>query len=152
MKSRDQTWRIILLALLLILAILLISVRTFQDNEGSALIAHSESTNSQRHTSSSGPRSRGRDEARQGKSGHTKPLRPLEVQSLYSTLGFVTLSKGANHNLVEGSNLEVVRDGSVIANLKVTSVKFDATTADIIPHSVVEGTTIQPGDETRLIE
>ena len=58
------------------------------------------------------------------------------IRSIYPTWGFVTLAAGNNAGVVANSTLDVVRDGSTIAKLLVTSVESSTASASIIPDSI----------------
>jgi hypothetical protein len=68
------------------------------------------------------------------------------ISSIYPTFGFVTIPVGSSAGSVPGSTLNVVRDGSVVAKLRVRSVESGRSSADIIPDSVAENTTLSVGD------
>jgi hypothetical protein len=68
------------------------------------------------------------------------------ISAIYPAYGFVTLPLGNNAGVVSGSPLDVVRDGSVIAKLRVRSVESGRAAAEIIPDSVAADTTLSVGD------
>ena len=68
------------------------------------------------------------------------------ISAIYGPWGFVTLAAGNNAGVVTGSTLDIVRDGEVIAKLRVRSVESSRAAADIIPDSMVEDVTLMVGD------
>ncbi len=68
------------------------------------------------------------------------------IGSIYPAYGFVTLPIGNSSGVVSGSPLNVVRDGAVIAKLRVRSVESGRAAAEIVPDSVAEDTTLMSGD------
>jgi hypothetical protein len=69
------------------------------------------------------------------------------ISAIYPTFGFVTIPVGANAGVVPGSTLNVVRGGSVVGKLRVRSVEASRASADIIPDSLAEDTTLSVGDK-----
>ncbi len=59
---------------------------------------------------------------------------------------FVVLSVGDKQGAVMNASMLVVRGGSPIAKARITSVEPSTSIADIIPGSMVKGTSVQPGD------
>jgi archaellum component FlaG (FlaF/FlaG flagellin family) len=80
-------------------------------------------------------------------SGQSLPTLNTRIRSIYPTWGFVTLADGNSSGVVANSTLKVVRDGSTIAKLLVTSVERGSASASIIPDSVVPDTTLMVGDQ-----
>ena len=68
------------------------------------------------------------------------------IGSVYPAYGFVTLPIGNAAGVVSGSPLNVVRNGEVIAKLRVRSVESSGAAAEIVPDSVAPDTTLQSGD------
>jgi len=68
------------------------------------------------------------------------------ISQVFPTYGFVTLPIGNNGGVISGSPLNVVRDGAVVAKLRVSSVEAGRAAAEIVPDSLAEGTTLQAGD------
>ncbi|RYD73791.1 MAG: hypothetical protein EOP84_21000 [Verrucomicrobiaceae bacterium] len=68
------------------------------------------------------------------------------ISQVFPTYGFVTLPIGNSGGVISGSPLNVVRDGAVIAKLRVSSVEAGRAAAEVVPDSVAEGTTLQAGD------
>lgn len=81
--------------------------------------------------------------------GKSNPDLATTVNNYYPNLGFVTLGGGDNLGIVKTSILEVVRDGTVIAQLQVTTVQAKTAAADIVPGSVAEGESVRAGDSVR---
>lgn len=69
------------------------------------------------------------------------------VRSVFGNWGFVTLNAGNAAGVVQGSVLNVVRDGDVVAKLYVTAVEASSAAADIIPDSLAADTVLMSGDE-----
>jgi len=68
------------------------------------------------------------------------------ISQVFPTYGFVTLPIGNSGGVISGSPLNVVRDGAVVAKLRVSSVEAGRAAAEIVPDSLAEGTTLQAGD------
>ncbi len=71
------------------------------------------------------------------------------ISAIYGPWGFVTISAGNAAGAVAGSTLDVVRDGETIAKLRVRTVEAGRASADVIPGSVAEDTTLMIGDTVR---
>ncbi len=59
---------------------------------------------------------------------------------------FVVLSVGDRQGAAVGANMLVLRGGQPIGKAKISSVEPSTSIADIVPGSVAEGYTVQPGD------
>lgn len=59
---------------------------------------------------------------------------------------FVVLSIGDKQGLMTDSPMLVMRGGEPIAKVRVTSIENSRSIADVIPGSVRQGITVQPGD------
>ena len=68
------------------------------------------------------------------------------ISAIYPAYGFVTLPVGGTAGVVSGSPLDVVRDGAVIAKLRVSSVEAGRAAAEIVPDTVAQDTTLMVGD------
>jgi hypothetical protein len=68
------------------------------------------------------------------------------ISQIFPAYGFVTLPIGNTSGVVSGSPLNVVRDGTVVAKLRVSSVEAGRAAAEIVPDSLAEGTTLMVGD------
>lgn len=79
-------------------------------------------------------------------SGRSLPTLKTSVASISDALGFVTLASGDNAGVVSGSKLDVKRGDETIAQLTVTAVSANTSTADIIMSSVKAGETVSIGD------
>jgi len=79
--------------------------------------------------------------------GKSQPYLKTSIKTVYSTWGFVTLNGGDIQGVVPDSLLDVVRDGEVIAQLRVTSVEPNRAAADIIRESLAEGVFLSSGDK-----
>ena len=69
------------------------------------------------------------------------------INNVMGEWGYVIINAGGNSGVVLQSTLAVVRDGEKIAELKVTNVEMNRSTASIIPSSMVDGTQLLPGDQ-----
>lgn len=74
------------------------------------------------------------------------PSLSTRIRSIYPEWGFVTLGAGDGSGVVANSILDVVRDGSTVAQLMVTSVERSTASASIIPDSLGEDATLMVGD------
>jgi archaellum component FlaG (FlaF/FlaG flagellin family) len=79
-------------------------------------------------------------------SGQSLPTLKTQIRAIYPTWGFVTLASGNQAGVVANSTLEVVRDGTVIGKLLVTSVEANSASASIIPDSLAQDVTLMIGD------
>lgn len=68
------------------------------------------------------------------------------ISSIFPAYGFVTLPIGNTSGVVSGSSLDVVRDGTVVAKLRVSSVEASRSAAAIVPDSLAEETVLMVGD------
>jgi hypothetical protein len=68
------------------------------------------------------------------------------ISSIFPAYGFVTLPVGNSAGVVSGSSLDVVRDGEVVARLRVGSVEAGRSAAEIVPDSVAQDTVLMVGD------
>lgn len=68
------------------------------------------------------------------------------ISSIFPAYGFVTLPMGNSSGVVSGSSLDVVRDGAVVAKLRVTSVEAGRSAAAIVPDSLAQDTVLMVGD------
>ena len=59
---------------------------------------------------------------------------------------FVVLSIGDKQGLMTNSPMLVMRGGEPIAKVRVTSIETSRSIADVIPGSVRQGVTVEPGD------
>lgn len=86
---------------------------------------------------------RGRNESYTARKSYFDSTR---IASIYPAYGFVTLPLGNVAGVVPGSRLDVVRDGSAIAKLRVRTVESGRSAAEIIPDSLAEDITLMVGD------
>ena len=68
------------------------------------------------------------------------------ISSIFPAYGFVTLPVGNSAGVVSGSSLDVVRDGEVVARLRVSSVEAGRSAAEIVPDSLAQDTVLMVGD------
>jgi len=73
--------------------------------------------------------------------------RNARIRSVFGNWGFVTLSVGNNGGVVQGSYLDVVRDGETIAKLYVTAVETNSAAAEVDPDSLKQDTVLMVGDK-----
>ena len=78
--------------------------------------------------------------------GESLPSMKTSIRSIYPTWGFVTLNAGNIAGVTSGSTLDVVRDGTTIAKLLVTSVESRSASASIVPDSIAQDITLMVGD------
>ncbi len=69
------------------------------------------------------------------------------ISSIFPAYGFVTLPIGNSGGVIAGSPLNVVRDGSIVAKLRVSSVESGRAAAEIVPDSLVPDTVLMVGDQ-----
>ncbi len=74
------------------------------------------------------------------------PTLNTRIRSIYPNWGFVTLGSGNNAGVTNGSTLDVVRNGEVIAKLLVSGVEATTATATIVPDSIADDSTLRVGD------
>jgi len=79
-------------------------------------------------------------------SGESVSTLKTSIRSIYPNWGFVTLNAGNVAGVASNSTLDVVRDGSTVAKLLVTSVEGRTSSASIIPDSVIDGVALTVGD------
>ena len=79
-------------------------------------------------------------------SGKSFPTLKTRISSVYRNWGFVTLAAGDRQGVITGSVLDVVRQGEVVAKLRVTAVESGTASADIVLDSVTAGITLHSGD------
>lgn len=80
-------------------------------------------------------------------SGKSLPTLATTVKSVYRNWGFVTLNGGNTQGVVPGSTLDVVRNGEVVAKLKVTAVESNRAAADILPDALPVVVSLRAGDK-----
>ncbi len=68
------------------------------------------------------------------------------IRTIYPNWGFVTLAAGNNAGVVANSTLNVIRDGSTVAQLLVTAVEAGSASATIVPGSLAADSTLMVGD------
>jgi uncharacterized protein YoxC len=68
------------------------------------------------------------------------------IGAIFPAYGFVTLPVGNTSGVVSGSPLDVVRDGEVVAKLRVSSVEAGRSAAEIVPDSLAPDTVLMVGD------
>lgn len=78
--------------------------------------------------------------------GKSAPSLSTSIRGVFSTWGFVTLSAGNAQGVVPGSILDVLRNGEVVAKLKVTTVEQNRSAADIIINDGQDTVALRSGD------
>lgn len=68
------------------------------------------------------------------------------IRSVYRNWGFVTLNGGDNQGVTPNSTLDVIRNGEVVAKLKVTAVEPNKAAADIVIDDDMGLVTLRAGD------
>lgn len=76
----------------------------------------------------------------------TKNSNEFAVTEVDERWGFVVISAGADSHIEPNSILLVKRNGTTIAQLKVTSIEKNQTIADLIPQTLAKGNRLMPGD------
>lgn len=69
-----------------------------------------------------------------------------KIAQSYTDWGFVVLNKGNGGGVFANADLEVKRGKDVIAKLKVRNVEQNSSVAELVPGSLVEGSSIRSGD------
>jgi len=67
----------------------------------------------------------------------------LAVNQAYN---FVVLNLGGRHGVEPNSEMLVVRDGTLIGKIRISSVELATAIGDIITGSLARGVQVQPGD------
>ncbi|MFC5051299.1 hypothetical protein ACFPK9_11840 [Rubritalea spongiae] len=78
--------------------------------------------------------------------GKSAPSLSTTVRGVYGSWGFVTLNSGNAQGVTPGSILDVLRNGEVVAKLKVTTVEQNRSAADIIPGESGVNIALRSGD------
>jgi predicted nuclease with TOPRIM domain len=78
--------------------------------------------------------------------GNSLPTLKTSIRTIYPNWGFVTLASGNNAGVVASSTLNVVRDGTTVAQLLVTAVESNSASASIVPGSLSGDATLMVGD------
>lgn len=91
-----------------------------------------------------------RQTARMQASGQMDPSFSSSIREVYGRWGFVTIGAGANQGVNARSALQVVRDGEVVASLRVSTVEPTSAVAAIEPDSLLDGISLRPGDLVRV--
>lgn len=68
------------------------------------------------------------------------------VSTVHPAMGFVIINAGITNGVVPGSRLAVMRGAEKIAELSVSAVERNRTSADIVPDTLVANQEVQPGD------
>jgi SMC interacting uncharacterized protein involved in chromosome segregation len=85
-------------------------------------------------------------EIRRYKDRATKAGLSGRIMAVNPGWNFVVLSVGDRQGAAVGGTMLVTRGGEAIAKARISSVEPSTSIADIIPGSVREGVTVQPGD------
>lgn len=78
--------------------------------------------------------------------GKSQEKLSTSIKTVYTNWGFVTLNGGDIQGVVPGSTLDVMRDGEVVAKLKVTTVEPNRAAADIVRDSLKDEYFLRSGD------
>lgn len=78
--------------------------------------------------------------------GQIEPDFKARVAQPFPAFGFVVLNKGNSGGVYANNLLEVKRGKEVIAKLRVRDVEQGTSVADLVPGSLAQGESIQPGD------
>jgi hypothetical protein len=78
--------------------------------------------------------------------GKSQPHLRTRINSVFRNYGFVTLAGGDSAGVVAGSKLSVQRNGEEIAQIQVTAVEANSSSANIIPSSLKGDSSISIGD------
>ena len=84
--------------------------------------------------------------------GKSQPNLRTRINSVFRNYGFVTLASGDSAGVVAGSKLSVLRNGEEIAQIEVTAVEANSSSANIIPSSIKEDASISIGDVVVPVE
>ena len=84
--------------------------------------------------------------------GMSQPTLRTRINSVFRNYGFVTLAGGDGAGVVAGSKLSVLNNGEEIAQLRVTAVEANSSSANIIPSSLKGDTSISIGDVVVPVE
>lgn len=84
--------------------------------------------------------------------GMSQPTLRTRINSIFRNYGFVTLAGGDGAGVVAGSKLSVLNNGEEIAQLRVTAVEANSSSANIIPSSLKGDTSISIGDVVIPVE
>ena len=84
--------------------------------------------------------------------GMSQPTLRTRINSVFRNYGFVTLAGGDSAGVVAGSKLSVLNNGKEIAQLRVTAVEANSSSADIIPSSLKGDISISIGDVVIPVE
>jgi hypothetical protein len=70
----------------------------------------------------------------------------FEVLAVNQAYNFVVLNLGGRHGVEAQSEMLVVRDGTFIGKIRISSVEPTIAIGDIITSSLAQGVQVQPGD------
>ncbi len=68
------------------------------------------------------------------------------IAQVYPQWGFVVLAAGNEQRAAEGATLAVLRGGVEVAQLKITDLLQNRAVADVLPGTLSDGVTLEPGD------
>lgn len=86
------------------------------------------------------------EKEREQLSGKISGNMSASISGVYDTWGFVVINAGDRQGVVPKAELDVLRQGSPIARLQVTTVEPGISVASIVPGSLQEGQSVQAGD------
>lgn len=86
------------------------------------------------------------EEKKRNQSGTNKPGVHGTVLAVNQAYNFVVLSIGERQGLAQNSELLVMRSGTLIGRVRISSVEPTTSIGDIINNSLPRGVEVQPGD------
>src|SRR5437588_11314874 len=78
--------------------------------------------------------------------GAGKPMVRVTVLAVNQAYNFVVLNLGGRQGVEPHSEMLVLRDGSFIGKIRISSVEPATAIGDIITSSLARGVQVQPGD------
>lgn len=72
------------------------------------------------------------------------------ISNIDPNWGFIMINKGNSSGVVKNAKLDVKRGSDTIATLVVTNVQPSAAICDVVPGTLAEGQSLQPGDTLRV--
>jgi CII-binding regulator of phage lambda lysogenization HflD len=79
-------------------------------------------------------------------SGKIRGNLSASVSGVYDNWGFVVINAGDRQGVVPKAQLDVLRRGTQICQVQVTNVEPGISVASIVPGTLPEGQSVQPGD------
>ena len=88
-----------------------------------------------------------REVERKVAAGEMEPTFRTSVREVFSRWGFVIINAGGSRGVNARTKLDVMRGGTKIAQLQVTTVEPNTASCAIVTGSLAEGVSIVPGDQ-----